>query len=117
MPTELAPLETSAKYREVYDAIKSPELQKRLHSLAHDDRIPSGVMRVWALKLLRWRAGDVDRFGTFVLYPVPPSDKVDMETILNVDRIVTRELLPEFRSRQWRSLRAGATYDGQAATA
>lgn len=89
--------ESHRLYRTEYEAIKNPELQAALHRLAHDDRIPAGLLRAWALALMRWRVGDRPRS------PLPPSASIPgvsgqaaLDLIRHVDTVVL-ELVP------WRS--------------
>lgn len=109
-PAPRAPTEQSKPYLDEYARIKSDRLRERLHYLAHDPRIPAGTLRVWALSLMRWRAGDVDRHRTPILYPTPPSASLGiapaeaLEAIADVDRVVA-ELVPDFRAPRWRLLR------------
>lgn len=107
-----APLDESATYRDAYQAMRPGPLRDRLHSLAHDPRIPNGIMRAWALQLMRWRAGDTDRYGNAIVLTAPPSASVRLDTILDVQRLVERELVPDFRAPRWRELRDS---EGQAA--
>lgn len=105
-----APLDTSAGYQAELARIKSARLAERLHYFAHDPRIPAGVLRTWALSYLRWRAGDIDRHGTPVEYPAPPSASIPgvagadaLEAIAQVEA-VCREALPNFRPRALRAM-------------
>jgi hypothetical protein len=98
-------------YLAVYRAIGSDPLRDRLHALAHDERIPAGIVRAWALQLMRWRVGDLDRGGQPVTYPCPPSGSVAVEVIMAVDRVVC-EHVPDFRSERWRALAADEDPDG-----
>lgn len=106
-PAELerAPLDDSVAYREAYERLRPGPLRDRLHSLAHDRRIPAGLARAWALTLMAWRAAARDRRGWTLEYPTPPSSSLGLDVVQAVDR-VAGELVCPFRSREWRNLAA-----------
>lgn len=100
-------------YTDELEKIRHPGLRKRIDELARDPRIPAGVLRVWAVALMRWRVGDRDRFGQPVGYPVPPSASIPgvsgeraIELIQGVDKVV-HEHLPEFRPHNLRRFTVG----------
>lgn len=103
--TERAPLDSSAVYRDAYQAMADCPLRDRLHSLAHDSRIPAGALRAWAFRYLRVRAGDFDGHGKRVSYTTPPSASCSVDDIVRVT-MVCRELVPDFHGERYRSMRA-----------
>lgn len=96
----------SSAYSEVYHQMVPSALRDELHRLAHDPRIPAGKARAWALRNMRWRAGDRDGYGNIVHSPpAPPSAAIGIAAVVQLVR-VTEELTPDFRGSRWRRLRA-----------
>lgn len=86
---------SGTEYATELDRIDDVELRADLdQAIGANARIPTGPLKLWALKYARWRAGDRP------LYPVPPSAKVAIEGIELVEAIVNA-LVP-FRQRRGR---------------